>query len=195
MAIPADIANALYGAWRLARLDRGGVAYFAHDERAFWRSFLAALIVYPVVIFFLVLPLGSGDVDAGATAGSIDWLHVLVVGTIAYVIGWTAFPLIMLPVTRFLGREAAWLDFIIVYNWSQVLQNGLLLLAVGLAVSGLAPEMLAGVVIDLAYVAVFAYEAFIARVVLDISWPATGMIVLVDLVLSRLISLTAESLH
>jgi hypothetical protein len=31
--------------------------------------------------------------------------------------------------------------------------------------------------------------------VLDITWPAAGMIVLVDLVLGRLISLTAESLH
>jgi len=85
MAIPADIANALRGAWRLARFDPSGVAFFGHDERAFWRSFIAALIAFPA--FLLFLPLGS-DADAAPT----DWVRVLLVETIAYVIGWTAFP-------------------------------------------------------------------------------------------------------
>jgi hypothetical protein len=31
--------------------------------------------------------------------------------------------------------------------------------------------------------------------VLDIAWPAAGMIVLIDLVLGRLVSMAAESLH
>jgi hypothetical protein len=189
MALPVDIANALHGAWRLARFDRSGLAFFDHDERAFWRSFLAALIAFPA--FLLFLPLGPGDGEA-ATA---DWVRVLLVETIAYVIGWTAFPLVILPVTRFLGREARWLDFIIVYNWSQVVQYGLILAVVLLSLSGLEPAFLQGGLIYLAYLAVFAYEGFIARIVLDIAWPAAGMIVLVDLVLGRLISLTAESLH
>ncbi|HEX3500688.1 MAG TPA: hypothetical protein VHT04_15325 [Stellaceae bacterium] len=189
MAIPADIANALHGAWRLARFDRSGAAFFEHSERAFWRSFLAALIAFPA--FLLFLPLGSGDVEAG----TIDWMRVFLVETIAYVIGWTAFPLVILPVTRFLGREAAWLDFIIVYNWSQVLQYGLILAVIGLSLSGLVPPLLATLLLYLAYVAVFAYEGFIARIMLDISWPAAGMIVLIDLVVGRLISMTAESLH
>lgn len=189
MAIPADIANALRGAWRLAHFDRAGLALFEHDERAFWRSFLAALITYPALIVFLLL--GAGEADAA----SIDWTRVFLVETIAYVIGWTAFPLLMLPVTRFLGREAQWLDFIIVYNWSQILQNGVLVIAVALSVIGLAPGSLPGGLIYLAYVFAFAYESFIARIVLDIPWPAVGMIVLVDLALARLISLTAESLH
>jgi hypothetical protein len=188
MAIPADIANALRGAWRLAHFDPSGVAFFGHDERAFWRSFIAALIAFPA--FLLFLPLGS-DADAAPT----DWVRVLLVETIAYVIGWTAFPLVVLPVTRFLGREARWLDFVIVYNWSQALQYGLILAVVLLSLSGLEPAFLQGGLLYLAYVAVFAYEGFVVRTVLDISWPAAGMIVLIDLVLGRLISLTAESLH
>jgi hypothetical protein len=189
MAIPADIANALHGAWRLARLDRSGLAFFDHGETAFWRSFIAALIAFPA--FLLFLPLGPGDADAGTT----DWVRILLVETIAYVIGWTAFPLVILPVTRFLGCEARWLDFIIVYNWSQVLQYGLILAVVMLSLSGLAPPFLATLLLYLAYVAVFAYEGFIARIVLDIAWPAAGMIVLIDLVLGRLVSMAAESLH
>ena len=191
MAIPADIANALHGAWRLARFDRGGLAFFGHDETAFWRSFRAALIVYPAFLIFLLLPLGAGDAEAETT----DWVRVILVETIAYVIGWTAFPLVILPVTRFLGREPRWLDFIIVYNWSQVLQNALYLAAVGLTLGGLAPGFLGGGLLDLAYVAIFAYECFIARVALDIAWPAAGMIVLVDFVLGQLIFRAAQTLH
>jgi hypothetical protein len=74
-------------------------------------------------------------------------------------------------------------------------QYGLILAVVLLSLSGLEPAFLQGGLIYLAYLAVFAYEGFIARIVLDIAWPAAGMIVLVDLVLGRLISLTAESLH
>jgi hypothetical protein len=189
MAIPTDIAKALHGAWRLARFDRSGLAFYGHDETAFWLSFRAALIVYPA--FFILLPLGSSDIEAGTT----DWVRVILVETIAYVIGWTAFPLVILPVTRFLGREKLWLDFIIVYNWSVVLQYGLFLVAVGVSLSGLAPDFLQGDLLYLAYIAVFAYECFIARVALDISWPAAGMIVLVDFVLSELIAYAAQSLH
>ena len=193
MAIPADIANALHGAWRLARLDRGGLAFFEHGEAAFWRSFRAALIVYPAFLLFLFLPLGSGDADAEAP----DWARIILVETIAYVIGWTALPLVMLPITRFLAREARWLDFIIVYNWSQVLQYGVILAAVGLSVGGLAPGFLHGGrdLIYVAYLAASAYECFIARIVLDISWPAACMIVLVDLVLGQLVSLAGAALH
>jgi hypothetical protein len=189
MAIPADIVKALHGAWRLARFDRGGLAFFEHDEAAFLRSFRAAVIVYPA--FLLLLPLGAGDIEAGTT----DWARVILVETIAYVIGWAAFPLVILPVTRFLGREELWLDFIIVYNWSVVLQYGLFLAMVGLSLSGLAPDFLQGGLLYLAYIAVFTYECYIARVVLDIAWPAAGRFVLVDLVLSELISRAAQSLH
>jgi hypothetical protein len=189
MALPADIANALYGAWRLAHFDRGGIAFFGHDERAFWRSFIAPLIAYPAVIVFLLL--GVGDADAA----TIDWLRIFLVETIAYVIGCTAFPLIVLPVTRFLGREALWLDFVVVYNWTQLVQNVVMVIAVAFSLIGLAPASLPGALIYLVYVFAFAYEGFVARVVLDITWPAAGMIVLIDLVLGRLVSLTAESLH
>jgi len=106
----------------------------------------------PLFEFLLLLPLGPGD------SGTTDWVRVLLVETIAYVIGWTAFPLVILPVTRILGRESLWLDFIIVYNWSQVLQYGAILAIIAVSLSGLAPPVLQGGLLYLAYLAVFAYE-------------------------------------
>jgi hypothetical protein len=189
MAIPPDIANALVGAWRLARFDRTGLAFFARDAAAFIRSFRAAIIAYPAFLILLALRLSDAEWQ------DADWLHLFLAETIGYVIAWAAFPLLMLPVTRFLAREHLWLGFIIVYNWSQVLQYALFLFATGLAQSGLLPSPLAAGIASAATLAVLGYEWFIARVALDISGAAAVMIVLVDLVLGVLISRATDALH
>jgi hypothetical protein len=189
MAIPADIANALLGAWRLARFDRGGLAFFEHGEAAFLRSFRAALIIYPAFLLLLALRLGDAEWQAA------DLPRILLVETIGYVIAWVAFPLLMVPTTRFLGREHLWIDFTIVYNWSQILQYGLFLFVTGLAQSALLPVSLAAGMVSAATVAVLVYEWFIARVTLDIAGPAAAMIVLIDLVLGAVISRVAELMH
>ena len=189
MAIPPDIANALVGAWRLARFDRSGLSFFGRDKAAFIGSFRAAIIAYPAFLILLLLRLTDAEWQ------ETDWLHLFLVETIGYVIAWAAFPLLMLPVTRFLGREHLWLGFIVVYNWSQVLQYALFLIATGLAESGLLPSPLAAGIATAATVAVLGYEWFIARVALDISATAAVMIVLVDLVLGTIVSRAAEALH
>jgi len=172
-------ASALYGAWRLACFDRGGIAWFDRSVAGFWRSFRAGVFSYPA---FLIL-LGLGFVDGGPSSGD-DPFRVWLVATIGYVISWTALPLVMLPVSRFLGREPRWLDFIIAYNWSQLLQYALLLATAGIAGSGLLPEALAIGLVQAALLAVLVYEWFIARAALDISGLAATMVVLVDLVLT-----------
>ena len=50
-----EIAYALYGAWRLARLDSGGMGYFDRSIAGFWKSFFAALLVAPGHILLLVI--------------------------------------------------------------------------------------------------------------------------------------------
>src|SRR5258708_7095974 len=67
MAIPTEISDALHGAWRLACLDRRGMAYFARGEAAFWRSFRAAVILYPV--FLIMLALRPGDAESPSARG------------------------------------------------------------------------------------------------------------------------------
>ncbi len=101
----------------------------------------------------------------------------------------------MLPATRFLARGHLWLDFIIIYNWAQVLQYAFYLCVTGLALSDLLPTALASGLVSAVTVALLVYEWFIARVALDIAGPAAAMIVLVDLVLGSIISRAAEALH
>jgi hypothetical protein len=189
MASLREVSIALHGAWRLARLDRGGVAYFDVSETGFWRSFNAAVLVYPA---FLILTWAHTDDETWRAAGAF---RVILVETIGYIMDWVAFPLAMLPVARYLDRERRWLPFIVVFNWSQVLQAVLILLVEGLASGALLSDPVGLGLVRAAFVAALLYEWFVARVALEIGAGAAAGIVAVDLVLHELIELFARQLY
>ena len=57
--------TALYGAYRLARLDTGGMKFFDQTIDGFWRSFYAAVIVAPLFILFLAVSYDPEKIAAG----------------------------------------------------------------------------------------------------------------------------------
>ena len=180
---------ALVGALRLARGDRGGLACFDRSLDGFWRSFGAAVIGYPLYLLLLAMRVTVAEWER---AGGFV---IVTVETIAYVIGWVAFPLIMLTVTRLIGRAHRYFDFMVPYNWSQVLQSALFVL-VGLGTESGAPDAAPAQAIEaVAAVAVLVYEWFIARVALDTTVAAAALIVVIDLILGVLLSNIAGSLY
>jgi hypothetical protein len=96
MASLSEVSSALHGAWRLAFLDRAGMAYFDRSERGFWQSFSAAVLVYPAFLVLLGLHVADAQWEASGSA------RIILVETIGYVISWVGFPLLMLEVARFL---------------------------------------------------------------------------------------------
>ena len=118
----AEVRWALVGSLRLARGDRGGLACFDRSLDGFWRSFLCR------VCQLSALP-GTAD-DAGQPrrlgrrgrpahhSGRDDRLRDL----------WVAFPLVMLSVMRWIGREHRFFDFMVPYNWCQLPQSVLFVL-------------------------------------------------------------------
>ena len=112
-----EVQLAVGGALRLALGDRRGLGFFDASLDGFWRSFRAAAICYPMYLFLLATRVTSAQ---WAAAG---WPTVLFVETIAYVIAWVAFPLLMLHIAHWLGRDHRFLAFMVAYNWSQVPQT------------------------------------------------------------------------
>jgi hypothetical protein len=184
-----EVQLAVGGALRLARGDPRGLGFFNTSIDGFWRSFRAAVICYP---FFLIL-LGFRVSTARWEAAGL--MPVVIVETIGYVISWVAFPLLMLPLSRWLGREERFLPFMVAYNWSQVPQTALfVILAVG-AASGLLPRALSQFADLAAAVAVLLYEWYIARVALAVSSSQAVPVVLLDLVLGSVLSRITEALY
>ena len=184
-----EVRLALVGALRLARGDRGGLAYFDRSLDGFWRSFRAAAIGYPLYLALLTMRVTTAEWERSGGAA------IVTVETIAYVIGWVAFPLIMLTVTRLIDRGHRYFDFMVPYNWSQVPQSALFVL-VGLGTESGTPDAAPAHAIEaIAAVAVLVYEWFIARVALDTTAAAAVLIVVVDLILGVLVSNIASSLY
>jgi hypothetical protein len=184
-----EVWLALVGALRLARGDRGGLQCFDRSLDGFWRSFRAAVIAYPLYLVLLAMRVTLAEWER--SGGFV----IVTVETIAYVISWVAFPLIMLAVTQRLGRAQRYFDFMVAYNWSQVPQSALFVL-VGLETeSGVLGAVPAQAIEVAAGVAVLVYEWFIARVALDVTAPAAILVVLVDLVVGVVVSNVASSLY
>jgi hypothetical protein len=176
----------------VARGDRAGLFCFDRSLDGFWRSFRAAAICYP--LSFLLLPMRITEAQWGRSGG---W-RIIAVETIGYVISWVAFPLLMLTVTRWLGRAHRYFDFMVPYNWCQVPQSALFFLA-GLAFESgmLGPQSDWGLGI-VAIVGTLVYEWYvwyIARVSLETTSLAAVMIALLDFVLALLISRVSSSLY
>ncbi len=184
-----EVRLALIGALRLARGDRGGLSCFDRSLDGFWRSFRAAVISYPLYLVLLSMRVTVGEWERSGA------FLIITVETIAYIIAWTAFPLLILGVAQRIGRSQRFFDFMVPYNWSQLPQSALFVL-VGLETeSGVLGAQPAQAIELAAAVAVLVYEWFIARVALDTTAWAAAFVVVVDLLLGALISHVAGSLY
>jgi hypothetical protein len=184
-----EVQLAVGGALRLACGDRRGLGFFDVSLDGFWRSFRAAAICYPMYVFLLSSRVTS--VQWAATG----WPTVILVETIAYVVAWVAFPLLMLHIAHWLGRDHRFLAFMVAYNWSQVPQT-VLLTIIGLdAATGLFPPNVVRFAEAIALIAVLVYEWYIARVALAVSGPQAALVVVVDVVLGTTLGRVAQGLH
>lgn len=154
-----EIARSVYGAWRLARLDPGGMRCFDGTEESFWRSFFAAAIVAPA--YALLTGMTYSQLPPGSSV-----FRITIVECIAYVIGWTAFPLAAVYLTRMVDRGGRYFAYITAYNWSQVIST-VLLLAVSFLGQTVVPGPLAPLLGLAAIAVILAYEWYIARTALN----------------------------
>jgi hypothetical protein len=189
MAAWLEARLALLGTLRLARGDRGGLSCFDRSLDGFWRSFRAAFIAYPLYLLLVTMRVTVAEWERSGG------LWIAAVETIAYVIAWSAFPLIMLAVTRWIDRPNRFFDFMVPYNWFQVPQSALFVL-IGLeSESGVLGAPAAAALETAGVIAVLVYEWYIARVALDTTVYGAVFIVLVDLVLGAFVSHIASTLY
>ena len=178
-----ETAFALSGALRLARMDPGGLGHFDTSIAGFWRSFYAAVVVAPAYVLLIAFDAALRPVGAGP----MRW--VLVDG-IAYVIEWTAYPLAMVTIARWLARSDNYIRYIVAHNWANVLGVALFLPVAALA--AINPALVG--VLYMATIAVFIYQWYVARTALVITGGEAVVLVTFNLVLSFLINVVARAM-
>jgi hypothetical protein len=104
---------------------------------------------------------------------ALEPLRVITVEGISYVIGWLAFPVLMLPTADLLGRRERYVDYMVAYNWTSVPVT--VLLAMVITVAAWSP-VLGGFLYLILLVSRLVYQWFIARTALGIgSVPAVAL--------------------
>jgi len=175
MITAAEIARGVQGAWRLARLDPGGMDEFDKTVEGFWRSFWAAGVLAPVYLFMMSMDFTTIDDQSSP-------VRFVAIETIALVIAWVAFPLLMFHVTKLIDREANYIGYVVAYNWSHLIQMLIILPVQVLSPIGPSGEIAGGAAFLLlvATIMILFYVGYIAKTALKISGPMAAGIVAID---------------
>jgi hypothetical protein len=196
-----EIQAAVYGAWLLFRLDARGLVFFEDSVEAFWRSFFAAVIVFPGFAVLALIDLADSEVSAGPMA-------ILLVELIGYVIVWLGFPLALYYLALYylsrgfdreqyflrtvialnwsvvVQREQYFLRTVIALNWSVVVQIAIILPVHAIAASGILTPGFQSLAIFAAAVVTLFYAGFVVRTALEVSPPIAALVVAVDVIIS-----------
>jgi hypothetical protein len=176
-----EVLSALYGAYRLAWFDVSGMTLFNLTVEGFWRSFFAAVLVAPAYAVLVGLRTPAAEVNIAL---------VFLAESLGYVLAWCAFPLVALVLTRLLGLDRNYVALIVAHNWSAVPQTAAFVAVVLLG--AILPEALSTLLVTLTTGAILVYQWFVIRTALQSSGGIALMLLLVDLVVTSLISAGAD---
>ncbi len=184
----AYLTRSIYGAWRLARLDPGGMNYFDLTIEGFWRSFMVALYIAPL---YLLARLPEVPTYAARDIGMAPF----VLGALSsYALAWVAFPLAMIVLTKVFDLSARYVSFIVAYNWAQMIQVAALLPFILLALVLDEPPVLLVFVRIAVHLSIFFYQWFVTRTALGAPGLLAAGVVALDLAISILMLQAIDSL-
>lgn len=185
-------ARGLQGAWRLFRLDAGGVSAFEESMPALWHSFRAYMIVWPITLIFSA---ALGD-PALARLGLPLFALREALQMAANV---AAFLLIAERLITGFGQDGHFTRFVIAYNWSSVISALFYVPAVLIARASTGdnpplPPALAAPLLGAAVFWVLFYGWYVARQALACGAALALALLLLDLTLSLLANMLADLL-
>jgi hypothetical protein len=179
-----EIASSLYGAYRLAWFDEGGMSYFNISVEGFWRSFFAAVILAP---FYL---LSIGPELLNPEGGFSFWAALVHFGT--YAISWVLFPLVAFFATDLLGLGQRFTALVVAVNWSSILIFGLLTISVGLA--ALAQHAIIELALVVLTAGLIVYHWFVIKTALESTAPVAIAFVLFNFLLGAMLQQVTQRL-
>jgi hypothetical protein len=131
----------------------------------------------------------------GTPEGDPDPLRFGLVESIAYVLSWVAYPVVVEWLTRRLGCRDRFEGYLAAYNWSMVLQNAAVFPITILVGLGLLPLPVGQLLWFGVFLAILLYVFLIARTALAVPTGTAAGLVLLDVLLSALIDGVAAGLY
>jgi hypothetical protein len=165
-----SIATGMRAALLLAGGRAEGLQYADSDHAGAARSFWAIAVALPAFICLRLLSGSAGPMPA----------HDFALDLLSYIVGWLGFAVLSRPVVAAMGAMPRWPRFIVLWNWCNVVQYLLLVLA---AMPGLlgAPAMVQETISLIVVGWALWLEWFAIRLALEVSTLAALGLVALDL--------------
>lgn len=173
------------GALRLASGHSDGIERFGKDMRSAARSFWAAAVAFPIYAATVVL---SWQQERWPIAVG----HAAALEALIYLVSWAGYAVISHALLGTMGLQQRWPRFIAVWNWINVVQYVLLLLA---AVPGAAhaPALLTETCLLVAQGWALWLEWYAIRLSLDVSGLQAALVMAPDVILGLCIATFATT--
>ncbi|HVZ09066.1 hypothetical protein [Rhodopila sp.] len=186
MSALISLAAGLSGAARLAVGRPDGVSLVRGGRQTAIHSFLAIPIAMPSVVCRLLM---SWAADGMPTQPGEHMARELIL----FVVGWLLFVEASHAIASAIGRQHAWLRFVALWNWCNVIE-GVLVVAGGLPALAGAPPMLveAAEVITIGWA--LWLEWYATRLTLNVSTAMAIGFVVIDQLIGILLAMVAISL-
>ena len=176
-----EIANIFYGFFLIIKFDEKFKDHFENSEEAFWKSFYAAIIVAPLqLIHEWGLYISSDEKPNLARTIPIEVLE--------YTILWILFPLVMTYITKVINREEQYFRYIVSYNWLQMCISITIMPLIILSVFNFLPVSASTFLETMVFLIFISYNIFIAKITLKLQTGPSFSIVLIDILLSLLVT-------
>lgn len=173
----------MQGALGFLRRDPGAPFYFDNSLAACLRSFRVMVLVAPIYGLYLLLYYSNVEVAADAA-------EILAVEALRYIVDWLFFPVVFYEIARRRGWLERYPRYIGALNWINL--PAMILAFVGIAISLVAPHVIA-VGVELGLRGIFFYWFLTAtRMTLGTSWPFSAILLVVNWVPSLFLSLIVE---
>ena len=168
----SETAKGAIAAFRLARFDGSAASVFTNDRGAAMRSFWAMAPAYPIALLILASATGDG-------ADPLRWAAVM---TIAFVIDWTAYLLMVSQIAQAFRRDDRLFAFVSAHNWSQfaAYMIYLITMSVDAAIGG----MTNGLFIFGVQLYLLAFQGFVAMALLGFTAVAAFGLILLALMIN-----------
>ncbi|KGM36193.1 hypothetical protein [Inquilinus limosus] len=175
-----DIIRGVWGAWRLAKRDTGGMAMFDISPDGAAKSFVAAALAFPLFAVEQAVALG------------FRWPLLLqpvplVITALGFLASWLVLPAALTWILPWLGRGQRLAGTIVACNWAALLISSAGFVALMLNTLGLFPGQLGFLVLIVTEIACFIYEGFVLRTALEVELPIVAGLVVFDALTSELL--------
>ena len=179
----AEITRGTRGALGFLQLDRAALLHFDNSMAACLRSFRLIVVVAPLQAAALLLK--YSDVSYAA-----DDFEVVLVEALHYVVDWLLFPVIFYEVARLRG----WLDkyprYISALNWMNL--PGMVIALAALVLASVLPGTAGDMLKLILQGFVLYWIVATTRVALEVSWPVSVLLMMVNWLPSEALSLVVD---